>query len=251
METGTSYRSAAIGPDITPAGSPPPLINTPAGPVVGFADAMRLLSEGGLPVAPYCVLGEHDDPSLAAHLGPRLVAKLADVPHRTENGAVMVDVPASELPEAVDRLRRLARAQALPVEVAIQAMIPGFGEAFAGVQAQSELGPLVLLGVGGVLVEVSGRVSGRFLPLDREAAESLVEDVAGAATFAALRGTRPWPTAPLVEAVMALDELWRANGAWLGSLDVNPLIVTEAGVVAVDALFVAADREAEHRWPTT
>ena len=195
---------------------------------------MRLLSDAGLPVAPWCVLGEHDEPSAAAHLGPHLVAKLADVPHRTENGAVLVDVQASELPEAVDRLRRLARTQDLPLEVAIQAIVPGFGEAFAGVQARSELGPLVLFGLGGVLVEVSGRVSGRFLPLDLEAAESLVEEVAGPHVFSGLRGSRPWPTAPLVEAVMALGGLWRANGAWLSSLDVNPLIVTETGVVAVD-----------------
>jgi len=251
IETNTSYRPAATLPEITPAGSPPPLLGTPAGPIVRFADAMRLLSEAGLPVAPYCVLGEHDDPSVAADLAPHLVAKLADVPHRTECGAVMVDVPASSLPEAVDRLRGLARAQALPVEVAVQAMVPGFGEAFAGVQARSDLGPLVLLGVGGVLVEVTGRVSGRFLPLHREAAASLVEEVAGAGAFAGLRGTRPWPTAPLVEAVMALDRLWRAHGAWLGSLDVNPLIVTETGVVAVDALFVAADREVAGPGPTT
>jgi acyl-CoA synthetase (NDP forming) len=245
METTTSYRPATSRPDIVPAGGPPPLISTAAGFIVRFDDAMRLLSEAGLPVAPYCVLGEHDDPSVAADLGPRLVAKLADVPHRTESGAVIVDISAADLAEAVDRLRRLAHAEALPVEVAVQAMVPGFGEAFAGVQARSDLGPLVLLGLGGVLVEVSGRVSGRFLPLDREAAESLIEDIAGGGAFAGLRGTRPWPTAPLVEAVMALDRLWRANGAWLGSLDVNPLIVTEAGAVAVDALFVAADREQE------
>jgi len=251
LEPSTSHRPAAILSDITPAGSPPSLLRSPAGAIVRFADAMWLLSEAGLPVAPYCVLGEHDDPSVAADLGPHLVAKLADVPHRTEFGAVVVDVPAAGLPEAIDGLRRLARAQALPVEVAVQAMVPGFGEAFAGVQARSELGPLILLGLGGVLVEVSGRVSGRFLPLDRGTAESLVEEVAGADVFAALRGTRPWPTEPLVEAVMALDRLWRANGAWLGSLDVNPLIVTEAGVVAVDALFVAADLQVEDPWPTT
>jgi hypothetical protein len=251
METGTSYPPATSRPDIAAAGSPPPLVSTAAGPIVRFDDAMRLLSEAGVPVAPYCVLGEHDDPSVAADLGPQLVAKLADVPHRTECGAVMVDVAAEDLPEAVDRLRRIAHAEGLPIEVAVQAMVPGIGEAFAGVQARSELGPLVLLGLGGVLVEVSGRVSGRFLPLDHEAAESLVEEVAGAEAFAGLRGTRPWPTAPLVEAVMALDRLWRANGAWLGSVDVNPLIVTETGLVAVDALFVAADRPNGDTGPTT
>jgi acyl-CoA synthetase (NDP forming) len=245
MKTSASYRPVAATPHVAPAGSPPPLLSTPAGPIVRFAEAMRLLSEVGLPVAPFCVLGDHDDPSVAAHLGPRLVAKLADVPHRTEVGAVMVDVPASGLQEAVDRLRRLAREQALPVDVAVQAMIPGFGEAFAGLQARSELGPLVLLGLGGVFVEISGRVSGRFLPLDREAAQSLVEGVAGADALAGLRSSRPWPMAPLVDAVMALDRLWRNHSAWLGSLDVNPLIVTEAGVVAVDALFVAAQREVD------
>ena len=245
MATSASYRPAPTMPDVTPTGTPPSLLDTPAGPIVGFADAMRLLSEAGLRVAPFCVLDEQDDPVRAGDLGPRLVVKLADVPHRTEAGAVMVDVPASGLVDAVDRLRRLARAKGLPVAVAVQAMVPGFGEAFAGVQARSDLGPLVLLGRGGILVEALGRVSGRFLPLERAGAESLVEEVAGAQLFAGLRGQRPWPAAPLVEAVMALDRLWRANGAWLGSLDVNPLIVTEADVVAVDALFVAAGREDE------
>jgi acyl-CoA synthetase (NDP forming) len=228
--------------EVMPSGIPPLLIETPVGLIVGFADAMRLLTEAGLPVAPHCVLDERDDPTAAADLGPRLVVKLADVPHRTERGAVVVDVSPSDLDDAVDRMRRLARREGLPVQVAVQAMAPGFGEAFGGLQVKSDLGPLVLLGMGGVLVEVSGRVSGRFLPLSRDAAESLVEDVAGVEIFARLRGHRPWPTAPLVDAVLALDRLWRANGAWLGSLDVNPLIVSEGGVMAVDALFVAADQ---------
>ena len=245
LAAAASYRPPVTSPATTPAGSPPSLLDTSAGPIVRFADAMRLLAEAGFTVAPYCVLDERDDPTSATDLGPRLVVKLADVPHRTEMGAVMMDVPASGLAGAVDRLRRLAHATSLPTEVAVQAMVPGFGEAFAGLQADSELGPIAVFGLGGVLVEVSGRVSGRFLPLDRAGAESLVEEIAGADSFARLRGTRPWPTPPLVESVMALDRLWRANGAWLSSVDVNPLIVTEAGAVAVDALFVAADRRVE------
>jgi acyl-CoA synthetase (NDP forming) len=248
MGTAASRAPARPETGVTPSGSPPPLVETPVGSIVGFADAMRLLSEAGVPVAPHSVLDEGDDPAAAAALGPRLVVKLADVPHRTEIGAVLVDVSSSDLPDAVDRLRRLARAEGLPVQVAVQAMIPGFGEAFGGLQVKSELGPLVLFGMGGVLVEVSGRVSGRFLPLERDAAESLVEEIAGEEIFARPRGHPPWATAPLVDVVLALDRLWRANGAWLGSLDVNPLIITESGVTAVDALFVAADQGTE---PTT
>jgi hypothetical protein len=50
---------------------------------------------------------------------------------------------------------------------------------------------------------------------------------------------------------MKLDRLWRENGAWLGSLDINPLIVTEEGVVVVDALFVAAHQEVDGPGLTT
>ena len=49
----------------------------------------------------------------------------------------------------------------------------------------------------------------------------------------------------------ALQHTSGGGGAWLASLDVNPLIVTEAGVVAVDALFVAADEEVEDPRSTT
>ena len=47
------------------------------------------------------------------------------------------------------------------------------------------------------------------------------------------------PSLPLVDLVVALDASWRRHGSWLASVDVNPLIVTDTGVVAVDALFVA------------
>ena len=85
-------------------------------------------------------------------------------------------------------------------------------------------------------MELAGRVAGRLLPLDEAAAAALVEEVAGAV----LRGQRPWERQPLVAVVLGLAELWRRHGAWLGSVDVNPLIVTDDGVVAVDALLVAA-----------
>jgi len=216
---------------------PPALIASDAGPIVGFGDAMGLLAAAGIPVAPCVVLaeGQLDDPRVDA-LGPRLVVKLADVPHRTELGAVVLDVARNDVAATVGGLRDIARRAGVPGTVAVQGMVRGHGEAFAGLQGRTDLGTAVLLGRGGVLVELAGRVAGRLLPVDEAAAAALVEEVAGAV----LRGQRPWERQPLVAVVLGLAELWRRHGAWLGSVDVNPLIVTDDGVVAVDALLVAA-----------
>ncbi len=54
-----------------------------------------------------------------------------------------------------------------------------------------------------------------------------------------LRGQQPWPTDAVAAALSGLDRLWRTHGGWLDSVDVNPLIITADGVVAVDALMIA------------
>jgi len=220
-------------------GGPPPLIDTDAGRIVGFDDAMHLLLEVGIAVAPYVVVGADAGLPDVGGLGSRLVVKLAEVPHRTELGAVMLDVAPLDVAAAVDRLRGLAATAGVPGAVAVQGMVAGHGEAFAGLQGRTDLGPAVLLGLGGVLVEVARRVGGRLLPVDAATAGALVEEVAGAAVFASLRGQRPWEAGPLTEVVLGLGELWRRHGSWLGSVDINPLIVTDSGVMAVDALMVA------------
>jgi len=230
---------APVVPEPTP---PPALVASAAGPIVGFDDAMRILRDAGLAVAPYVVLGDDDvvvDASAVSALGSPLVVKLADVPHRTELGAVALDVAPGELDATVGRLRALARREGVPATVAVQRMVRGHGEAFAGLQGRTDLGAAVLLGRGGVLVEMAGGVGGRLLPLDEEAAAALVEEVAGPEVFASLRGQRPWAPEPLIAAVLGLAELWRRHGGWLASVDVNPLVVTDDGVIAVDALFVA------------
>jgi len=220
--------------------TPPALLDTEAGRIAGFADAMVALAAAGIAVAPYVVLadGVEDDPALAA-LGDRLVVKLADVPHRTELGAVRLDVAPSRVAAAVRDLREIAARAGVPGTVAVQAMVKGHGEAFGGLQCRTDLGPVVLLGRGGVLVEVAGKVGGRFLPLDEDAISALADEVAGPHVFAGLRGQRAWPLDAVAELLRGLDHLWRIHGSWLGSVDVNPLIVTDEGLLAVDALLVA------------
>jgi len=171
-------------------------------------------------------------------LGDRLVVKLADVPHRTELGAVALGVAPGDVPAQVRRLRELAAEHDVDGTVVVQAMLRGHGEAFAGISLGSELGSFVLFGQGGVLVESGGGVAGRLLPLDRATAEALVDEVAADSIAGTVRGQRPWPREPLVSALLGVSELWRRVGSWASSVDINPLLVTDSGVFAVDALIL-------------
>jgi acyl-CoA synthetase (NDP forming) len=226
-------RTAGIAP--LPTTPPDGLVATEAGRMVPFAAAMQLLEDAGIPAAPYEVLPEGRD-ELSHDLGDRLVVKLADVPHRTELGALALGVSPAGVPEQVRRMRAIAADHGVSPTVVVQAMLDGQGEAFAGISLGSDLGSFVLFGRGGVLVESSGGVAGRLLPLDRAAAEALVEEVAGDAVIGAFRGQRAWPREALVEALLGVSELWRHVGVWASSVDINPLVVTASGVYAVDAL---------------
>lgn len=221
--------------EIRPAGVPPVLVPSDAGPMVSFDDAMRLLESVGITVAPWIVVadGMSAVPDVG-RLGDRVVVKLADVPHRTELDAVRVGVPIAEVARTIEELRRIAAHHGVPGTIAVQALARGHGEAFAGLLGTTGLGAVVLLGLGGVLVEVTKEVSGRFLPLDDAAVRELVGDVTE--VVARLRGQRPWPAEALAAVVAGIDRLWREHGNWITSIDLNPLIVTESGVVAVDAL---------------
>ena len=222
---------------------PTVLVASQAGPMVCFSDAMKLLADAGVGVAPWLVVaGDSDiDVAAVAALGDEVVVKLADVPHRTELAAVRLGIAPSEVPVVVEELRAVAAAHGVSPTVAVQAVASGFAEAFAGLQCRTGLGPVVLLGMGGVLVEVTRQVSGRFLPLDDAAAGELADEVAGA--VGRLRGQRQWPTGEVVKMLFGLDHLWRDHGAWLDSVDLNPVVVGDQGVVAVDALMIARPRE--------
>jgi acyl-CoA synthetase (NDP forming) len=245
----TQFVSAEIRPAVESSAveqsTAPDFVQSDAGPIVPFAAAMEMLVFAGIAVAPYVVLDEGEvEPSVVnradvAALGDSLVVKLADVPHRTELDAVRVGVAPSELVGAVTELRSIAHKNAVPETVVVQAMVAGHSEAFAGLQCGTKLGPVALLGVGGVLVEVSNRVAGRFLPIDDATAIDLANEVV--APVSELRGQRDWPQDRLAGVVRSLDLLWARNASWLDAADINPLIVSEDGVVAVDVLLIGRD----------
>lgn len=206
---------------------------------VPFAAVMALLGDYGIPTAPYAVI-DSADIAMPEFDGPYAV-KLADVAHRTELGAVALDVTASELADAVARMRNIAEQHKLSPTVAVQPMTASRGELLIGIDGRSELGPMVVLGLGGIFVEVLQRIGGRPAPLARSDAEALIEEFRDVHLLHGFRGSEPWHLDQLADTLVGLGRLAAAGSAWIESLDVNPLLVTADGLVAVDALCIVRE----------
>jgi acetate---CoA ligase (ADP-forming) len=170
------------------------------------------------------------------------VMKLADVAHRTEHGAVRLAVPADGLEAAVGELRALASLDGLPALVAVQPMVAAEGEAFIGIRARSELGPVVAFGLGGVFVQVFGRVSGRMAPFTLADATELIAEFDDLRVLDGLRGKRPWDRDALAAILVSAGTLAASGRDWIDTFDINPLVYGPAGFTAVDNRIGAAQR---------
>jgi acetyltransferase len=205
--------------------------------------ALEVLQAAGLPVAPYRVAREHGQvAAVAREVGFPLVMKLL-VPalsHKSDQGGVVLDVNNPEQAEEVDqRLRDLAArlAPGQPLEgVLLQRMEYGFREVFVGGRRDPSFGPIVLVGLGGVLVEVFRDVAIRLAPLTEQDLDDLLEEPL---SFKALKGARGVPPADLPflrDAILRVSRLL-LDYPRLREIDVNPIKVHRAGRggVAVDA----------------
>lgn len=227
----TSVSHSSVTPVSRPSGA---MISMHEGVMLPFAAGMDLLRSQGIRVAPYYMVTGDAETSSPEFPGPYVV-KLADVAHRTEHGAVELGVTATELQAAVERMRGIARRDGLPELVAVQQMLKVQGEAYIGIQS-TELGPMVVFGLGGVMVEVLNRVGGRMAPFSLSEAEELIAEFEDARLMHGFRGQPAWNLAELADLLVRVGDFAAGSSGWLGSLDINPLVVTDGGFTAVDAL---------------
>ena len=124
--------------------------------------------------------------------------------------------------------------------VLVQEMVTGGVETIAGVKYDAQLGPMLLFGSGGVLVEVYDDVALRQCPIDRSEALAMIGEVKGAKLLRGFRGKPPADVAALAEALVRISQLAVQLEGELAELDVNPLMVMAegGGVKALDALLL-------------
>jgi acyl-CoA synthetase (NDP forming) len=182
-------------------------------------------------------------------LGYPVVLKIAspDIAHKSDLGLVRVGVgdPASVRTTAKELIdRAAARAPDAQIDgVLVQQQVVTGVEMIVGVITDPVLGPAITVGTGGIFAEVLRDVATRPLPIDRGDAREMVTGLRGYALLTGARGGPKADVEALLDLIEGIARLAMAAGNRLAELDLNPVVVTPKGALAVDSLVVLAAPE--------
>ena len=207
-------------------------------------DAKAIIAKCGIRIPKERLLSEDEDlQAIADAIGYPLALKVvsADLPHKTEVGGVALD-----LRDAAEVVAALAAMKSSIVRLAPTARIDGYllsemigggVECIVGASEDPVFGPIIMFGVGGVMVEILSDVVFRRAPLDAAGAREMIHSVRSFPLLSGFRGKPKADVAALTNAVTDFSQLAAQNSKAFKSIEINPLVVLPdgQGVVALDA----------------
>ncbi|MDA1127816.1 MAG: acetate--CoA ligase family protein [Chloroflexi bacterium] len=211
-----------------------------------------LLAEWGVPITGETLVENADDAVRAAgEIGYPVVLKadVTNMPHKTEAGLVMLGLhDENAVRSAYETIVSIAAAADLGGGsgsgtmngVLVQEMVRDATEVIVGISYDSQLGPALLFGTGGVMVEVYNDVALRLCPIDESDARGMIAEVKGARLLQRFRGRPAADVDALVKTLVQVSHLGTQLEGSLAELDINPLMVLPAGqgVKAADAVAI-------------
>jgi acyl-CoA synthetase (NDP forming) len=204
----------------------------------GYFASRELVAAAGVPIVDAVPVATLDDALAAADaLGYPVALKSLASEHKSDSGGVVLGLADAEELEAA--YRRLAHGDC---SVERTAPLAGGVELIVGVRADPRFGPVLLVGLGGVHAEVFRDVAVALAPVEPDEAERLVRSLRCAPLLTGRRGRAPLDVAAAARAASALSHL-AARAPWLAELEVNPLLVTADGALALDARLVCGTME--------
>ncbi|MEN0076746.1 MAG: acetate--CoA ligase family protein, partial [Paracraurococcus sp.] len=208
------------------------------------AEARRLAAALGLD-SPFAVLRGPEDAARDLAFPVALKILSPDIAHKTELGGVRLNIPDAatlrqEAAAMQGRVARMAPAARL-TGFLVQPMAKGLGEAILGFRRDPEVGPVVLLGTGGIAAELFRDVTLRLAPVDEAEAMAMIAEVRGLRPLAGWRGLPRGDLPALARAVAALSRL--AARPDIREAEINPLIIhaENQGATVADAWVVCAE----------
>jgi acyl-CoA synthetase (NDP forming) len=203
--------------------------------ILGEREAKTVLGKYGIKSAPERQAKNADEAVKAAsELGYPVVLKAdGDIEHKTEAGAVKLDLRDEAALRAACGAMTAARNGFL-----VQQMVKGGVELVVGIKRDPQCGPVLLVGLGGVLVEVLRDTALALAPVGKAEARRMLQGLKG---FRLLQGYRGAPAADLdavCDAIARISEFAADHADAVEEIDVNPLLARPDGAVALDALIV-------------
>jgi len=210
------------------------------------AAGKALLASHGITVPKTTVVKGPGEVDKAVHgLTFPVVVKVvsSEILHKSDAGGVKVNLKsAQEVREAIGTMSTLPKIRAARVEGwLIEETAPAGQEMVIGGLRDPDFGPLVMVGFGGIFVEVLADVSFRICPISRLDAEEMIADLKGAAILNGARGRKPVSVDAIIDVLLKVggdNGLLMQHADEIKEVDVNPLIVSDSGAVAVDARFI-------------
>jgi acyl-CoA synthetase (NDP forming) len=221
------------------------------GEAVGEHEAKRILARAGIAVLPEELA---PDPRAAAQAAARLgfpvAMKIAspDILHKTEVGGVALNLGDVEAVENAAEAMLATLAQKAPdarIEGFLLSPMAGEGvELIVGMRRDPVMGPVAMVGLGGIFTEVLKDVAVGLAPLSAAQAKELIASLRGSALLDGVRGRAPADIGAAADAISRLSVLAARNADRFDSIEINPLLVRPSGAVALDALIIP--RASEH-----
>jgi len=210
-------------------------------------EAKELLKKAGISVVDTRLATSKEEAiSVSQGLGFPVVLKIAsaDVVHKSDAGGVKLDLKtARQVGKAYDDVMLAIKKeypQAKIEGVSVQKMARSGVEVIIGMSQDAQFGPVLMFGLGGILVEILKDVSFRIVPLTKRDAAEMIREIKGYPLLEGYRGQEPVDVSNLEELVLKVSDFVEKNPE-VKELDLNPVFAYKDGAVAVDARVVLED----------
>ena len=210
-------------------------------------EAKQVLEQAGVPVSPARLATTKEDAvKMASELGDPIVLKIVSpqITHKSDVGGVALGLSsAEEVGAAFERVvanAKKASPKATIDGVAVQRMERQGTEVIVGMTTDPQFGPVMMFGLGGIMVEILKDVAFRVVPINERDARQMIHEIKGYPVLEGFRGHDPADVAKLQELLLKVSTFIEANPE-VAELDLNPVFAYKDGAIAVDARIVLSE----------